>query len=237
MTMRKAAIFDMDNVLFPTEALKFRAYQRVFAERYGIHLEDTPERVGLSERAAMTFFLDRAGLIHDCERIPELIREKRNAYYAILEHEDLAPYPGVQGLLEDLRSDGWRTGLATVSDRRSTDSLLDRFLFRPLFDSVVTVESVSRPKPDPEIYLLSADRLGAAPQHSVAIEDSPTGLEAAIRAGMKTLAVTHSAPAERLSAADLVVAGFDGIDAARFDALLHGAAGQPVNDRMNLHGK
>ena len=54
---------------------------------------------------------------------------------------------------------GWKAGLATVSDRRSTDTLLDRFAFRPLFDTTVSVESVRRPKPDPEIYLVAAGHL------------------------------------------------------------------------------
>jgi HAD superfamily hydrolase (TIGR01509 family) len=195
----------MDNVLFPTEGLKFQAYQRVFREHYGVQLEDTPDRVGLSERMAMSLFLERNGLAAKSGNIPALIQAKREAYYSLLEREDFAPYPGVRDLLEALRREGWKTGLATVSDRRSMDALIDRFDFRGLFDSVVSVENVTRPKPDPEIYLLSAERLGVLPECCVAIEDSPAGVEAARRAGMKTVAVTNSVARERLAAADAVI--------------------------------
>jgi len=224
MKTAKAAIFDMDNVLFPTEALKFRAYQRVFQDVYGIRLEDTEDRVGLSEDNAFGLFLSRTGVERDAEKITDLIQAKRNAYYAILDREDFSPYPGTMGLLGGLRSGGWKTALATMSDQRSTDSLIDRFGFRRLFDSIVSVESVRRPKPDPEIYLISAVRLGAVPERCVAIEDSPAGLEAATRAGMKTIAVTHGAFSTRRLAADLVVDGFEGIDAGRIEALLPGSA-------------
>jgi HAD superfamily hydrolase (TIGR01509 family) len=203
--IQRAAIFDMDNVLFPTEELKFRAYAQVLAERYGIRVEDTPERVGLSERAAMTFFLERYGLESQTDQVAGLIQAKRAAYYGILERTAFAPYDGARSLLAELRCHGWKTGLATMSDGRSTETLLGRFDFRRLFDAVISVENVSRPKPDPEIYLAAAERLGVPAADCVAVEDSPTGLEAARRAGMKTIAVTNSVPYERLAGADLVV--------------------------------
>jgi HAD superfamily hydrolase (TIGR01509 family) len=214
-----AAVFDMDNVLFPTEPLKFLAYRDVFRERLGIALEDTKERLGLSERNAMGLFLARSGV--EGADVAALIAAKREAYYRILAAREFAPFAGADRLLEDLRRRGWKTGLATMSDRRSTDTLLDRFGFRDWFDDVLTTESVRLPKPDPEIYSLAAQRLGVSPSRCVAIEDSPAGVEAARSAGMKVLGVTNSVPRERLGA-DAVVDSMSGVDGGFLEALVAG---------------
>jgi HAD superfamily hydrolase (TIGR01509 family) len=212
-----AAVFDMDNVLFPTEPMKFLAYREVFRERFGIALEDTRDRLGLSERSAMGLFLARAG-IEDAD-ITALITAKREAYYRILAAQEFRPYDGAGRLLEDLGRRGWKIGLATMSDRRSTDTLLDRFEFRGWFHDVLTAESVRRPKPDPEIYSLAAQRLGVPSSQCVAIEDSPAGVEAARRAGMRVLGVTNSVPRERLGA-DAVIDSLAEVDSGLLNALV-----------------
>ncbi|NQT88287.1 HAD-IA family hydrolase, partial [bacterium] len=73
-------------------------------------------------------------------------------------------------------------------------------------------EDVTRAKPAPDIYLLTAERLGVAPSACVVIEDSPVGIEAAKAAGMRCIGVTHTLPAERLVGADLVVDGLTDAD-------------------------
>jgi beta-phosphoglucomutase-like phosphatase (HAD superfamily) len=75
-----------------------------------------------------------------------------------------------------------------------------------LFEVIVSGDDVTHSKPDPEIYLTAAQRLGVSPVHCVAIEDAPAGVEAAKRAGMKCIAVTNSVACQQLQRADLVVA-------------------------------
>jgi HAD superfamily hydrolase (TIGR01509 family) len=216
-----AAVFDMDNVLFPTEPLKFLAYRHVFQDRFGIALEETKDRLGLSERSAIGLFLARNGV--EGADVAALIAAKREAYYRILAAQEFAPYAGAGPSLEDLRRRRWKTALATMSDRRSTDTLLDRFGFLQWFDDVLTAESVRLPKPDPEIYRLAAQRLGVPPSRCVAIEDSPAGVDAARGAGMKVLGVTNSVPRQQLGA-DAVVDSLAEIDGGFLEAMV-GARG------------
>jgi beta-phosphoglucomutase-like phosphatase (HAD superfamily) len=75
-----------------------------------------------------------------------------------------------------------------------------------IFEVIVSGDDVTHGKPDPEIYITAAQRLGVAPVACVAIEDAPAGVEAAKRAGMRCIAVTNSVPGEQLQKADLIVA-------------------------------
>ena len=203
------AIFDMDGVLFPTEELKFLAYRKVFEDEFGVELTDTPQRLGLSETKAMELFLGLHNLKDGLERIPELIEKKRLTYYEILVREKFGPYEGAEDFLKQAKNSGkFKLGLATSSNRQSVDILFEKFDLRKYFDSVLTLEDIARPKPDPEIYLISARQLNIKPSGCIVFEDSNAGVEAAKRAGMKCIAVSNTAPKEQLAKADLIIAGF-----------------------------
>ena len=100
--------------------------------------------------------------------------------------------PGARRLLNDLHESGIPCALVTMSWRRFVDPILAA-LPAGVFDVVITGDEVAEGKPNPQPYQLAARGLGVTPQECVAIEDSPTGLQSAVAAGCKTLAIPNSA--------------------------------------------
>lgn len=215
-------IFDMDGVLFPTEELKFKAYQKVFKDLYDINIQETPERLGLAEAKVMALFLNMHNKQVDLPKVPELIQKKREAYYSILAETDFKPLAGVEDFLKEIKASGlFKIGLATVSNQKSTDILMEIFGFRKYFDSILSLEHIEKPKPDPEIYLLSAERLGVAPKECVVFEDSLAGLESARRAGMCRIGVVAGAGVKQIGAcANLIIKDFRDINVEEVKKLL-----------------
>jgi len=99
-------------------------------------------------------------------------------------------YPAATALLRRVKAMGLTTGLATMSYRYQVDEVLDVLDVRGALDAVVTRDDVDRPKPDPEIYLLLARRLGVAPARCLVVEDSLPGVRSALAAGMTCVAAT-----------------------------------------------
>ncbi|WP_267894613.1 HAD family hydrolase [Janibacter massiliensis] len=104
--------------------------------------------------------------------------------------------PGAQELLADCRRHGVPCALVTMSWTSLARAVVDE-LPEGTFATVVTGDAVTRGKPDPEAYLVAADRLGVRPGECVAIEDSPKGVASAVAAGVPTLAVPHVVPVPR----------------------------------------
>ena len=135
---------------------------------------------------------------------PEQLMEHKREIFRRLIAEKLGPIPGSVQSLSEL--DSLPLGVATSSSRTEAELMLQILHISDRFRTVVTGDEVKRSKPQPDIYLLAAQRLGTAPGHCVAIEDSTSGVQAARRAGMMVLAVTTSLPAEQLIAAHHIFA-------------------------------
>ena len=106
------------------------------------------------------------------------------------------------------RSDGSpavRTAIASLAPRRNIDGVLRQEELQDFFDAIITIENIERIKPDPEVFLKAAEALNVLPSECVAIEDSDRGVAAAVAAGMTTVALTTTLPADRLRHAHLVV--------------------------------
>jgi len=112
--------------------------------------------------------------------------------------------------------------VASSAMTKNVEFVVDALGFRPYFRALVTGDEVLHAKPDPEIYLKAAAKLGREPMLSVAFEDSFVGIEAAKRAGMKCVGIASTFPAEELrrqTSADLVVASFEELDLERLGRL------------------
>lgn len=97
--------------------------------------------------------------------------------------------PGALGLLSLCRASDMRVGLATSSDFSLIEAVLERLGIADSFDAIASASEVPKGKPDPSVYLLCADRLSLAPGRCIAIEDSRTGIQSAVAAGMTCVAV------------------------------------------------
>ena len=177
----QACIFDFDGVLVNTMAAHFKCYQ-VACEEAGFSLDKDQfyRQAGMSGIEQIQYFADRVGKTVDVQAI---YRRKKELY---------TDYIGLATLIEPnytllkcLRDSGMRIAIASGSSRGSILPLVDRFGIP--YDALVTAEDVSRGKPNPDLFLAAAERLGVHAGECTVVEDSDAGVEAAGRAGMAVL--------------------------------------------------
>jgi HAD superfamily hydrolase (TIGR01509 family) len=193
-------VFDLDGLLVDTETIWREAKRILYAERgVPFSMDDHRAVFGTSEEYTTQVFCRRFGLGADH------YQEVRDAYMGHAEalfSQGVAVLPGARELVGSLRG-RVPVGLASNTRRGLVDLILDRAGLTGCFDVVVTSDDAA-PKPDPQIYRLASERLGAPPERSVAVEDSPTGVQAARSAGLSCIGVP-SDPDVALSGADRIV--------------------------------
>lgn len=202
-----ALVFDVDGVIADTEALNARASVRMFRELYGVSVrpEDFRPFIGTGDERYVEGVAEQYGVRIDT---PAAVRRRAEL---ILEEAERNPLPAMPGVIELVRAacarPGVKLAIATSGDRRKQSHLIEGTGLRlEWFDAVITGDDVQRKKPDPQIYLLAAERLGLPPERCVVFEDAPSGVLAAKRAGCPCIAVTSSVGPEALAGADLIVA-------------------------------
>lgn len=204
--MRWAVIFDVDGVVADTEVLNARASVMMFEELYDTQVqpEDFREFVGTGDERYVEGVAEKYGVDIDTEAAVE--RRRRN-FFALQEREPLPAMPGVVEIVRAARqADDALVAIATSGNRDKQFPVIEGAgLQLDWFDAVITGDDVTRKKPDPQIYLITAGRLGVAPERCVVLEDAPAGVASAKAAGMACVAVTSSVDASKLGEADLVV--------------------------------
>ena len=207
--MIDCCIFDLDGVVVDTARYHYLAWAALARE---LGFEFTPVQgeatKGVSRMASLEIVLRAGGLegrFSAAER--ERLAAEKNARYLrfVSQMTPAEVLPGVAAFLHDVRSRGVRTVLGSASKNAGT--ILDRCGLRPLFDAVVDGNEVSRAKPDPEVFLKGAAAVDAAPSVCVVFEDAAAGIEAASRAGMRSVGVGGGAS---LSAATMRLETFAG---------------------------
>lgn len=188
--MKKAVIFDMDGVLVDSEPLYYRADQKMFAD-LGVPFtkEDVHGLVGVNSRAGAAGILKRhPELCYSLEEMDAIYRA--SLLNALKTSEELCLIPGVFNWVKQLRADGYRVAVASSSTAPMVAYIMERFGLDQMMDAVINGEMVRVAKPDPEIFLLAAQKIDVRPEHCTVIEDSTFGIRAAKAAGMRCLAYT-----------------------------------------------
>lgn len=211
----RAFVFDMDGTLVDNMKVHTEAW-RILIEEKGLEFD---ERKFLVETAGQTnreIIPTVFGNIPD-DHITELALRKETLYReAFLPLRK--PIDGVVEFLEDAKRLGVKMAVATASSPPNMRFILDGLELRKFFDTVTTAIDVKRGKPDPEMFLLSAERLGVEPKNCMVFEDAIGGFEAALRAGMKAIGITTVNSAETIMEAEAVVeahADFSGLSVQR----------------------
>lgn len=210
--MIHAMIFDLDGTLVNTEYLKALSYAKALDQLSdgAIEQEEAVEAfkvvVGRSRKEVCQYLTQRFSLLpvsanqtltgedggesDDWKKLAEV----RGAVYEemlatpglILENQ----WPHCMALLDEAASASCKVGLATMSSRETAEHILDILGVRDHFDCILTVDDIEHTKPNPEIYLKSADLLGVTPTKCLVIEDSPAGVKAGVSAGMHVIAMS-----------------------------------------------
>lgn len=185
----KACIFDLDGVIVDTARYHYLAWRRL-AKEWGHDLtaEENEQLKGVSRMQSLEIVLSLAG-VQLTTREEEQQAERKNFWFNEYV-EAMAPeeiFPGVRQLISDIRSAGMKTGLASSSkNARRVITLLE---IESEFDAIVDGSMIRHTKPDPEIFLITAGKLGIPPRNCVVIEDAEAGVEAALAAGMKCIGI------------------------------------------------
>jgi HAD superfamily hydrolase (TIGR01509 family) len=199
----RAVIFDMDGVIVDSEPYSMQALIDILRQ-HGVEPTEDDLRRSYGRRVREDFvdYFSRYGVTADLD----IAIAHKHARYYHLAAGHLQPFPGVMRLLRRIRARGYRLALASSGDRVKVAFGMQALELNGTFEAIVSGDDVTHSKPDPEIYLTAARRLGVTPTACVAIEDAPAGVEAAKRAGMRCIAVTNSVRREQLHRADLIVA-------------------------------
>jgi beta-phosphoglucomutase len=199
-----AAIFDMDGVLVDTYQAHYRSWLAM-AEPEGLSFSEAEfaPTFGRTSREILATFWGE-GRFSDAE-VAALDAKKEAAFRRLMVTQFQA-MPGVHELLRGLREEGFALAVGSSAPPENVDLVLDRLNARPWFQAVVTGQDVRRGKPDPQVFLLAAERLGVPPSRCAVVEDAPAGVAAARAAGMVGIGLTSTGRTrESLAAADVVV--------------------------------
>ncbi len=196
-----AVLFDLDGVIVDSREHHLAAWHQLAREFALAHEPDYfTKTFGLRNDPILR------GIVPDAPRVllDEMALRKEELFRAAARGH-LEMLPGVPGLLDLLDEQSVPKAIVTSAPRLNLDMMLETLGIADRFDALVSEEDAERGKPDPQGFLVAAERLGFAPEHSVVIEDAPAGLEAAKRGGMRAIGVTTTHPAAALGDADLVV--------------------------------
>jgi HAD superfamily hydrolase (TIGR01509 family) len=202
-----AVVFDMDGLMFDTEALFFRVSCEVLEAR-GSRFTHEMMAAMIGRRAveAGHILKTMSGLDVPAD---ELLAEVRARFLEVVD-TDVSTSPGLVALLDHLKRQEIPAAVATSSRLVYAERLLNGHGLRDRFEFVLGSEDVEHGKPNPEIYLKAAARLGKEPRSVLVLEDSRAGVEAARAAGAYVVGVPHEhSPAEGLHRADLIVPRLD----------------------------
>ena len=198
----KAVLFDFNGVIINDEALNQKLIAQILVEE---NLCPKPGEyrevcLGRSDRACLTDLLNSRGRVVSETQLLELLKRKARAY----EQErllELPLYPGLEDLIFQLRSRSLKLAVVSGANRCEIEMVLNRADLAEYFTVIVAGDDITTSKPEPDGYLLAVERLNQQypgfnlqPSECLAVEDTPSGIEAAKRAGMQVVGVANTYP-------------------------------------------
>src|SRR5262245_10500683 len=219
-----AALWDVDGTLVDTAELHYQAWVRVTDEiGQPFTRADFAATFGRRNPEIIRQLFDPDA---DDVKVAAIGERKELIYREAVLRQGVSLLPGVAELLEGLRRLSWVQAVASSAPRVNLELLLDVTQTRDYFNAVVAMEDTTRGKPDPQVFRIAADKLGAPPERCVVLEDAVAGVQAAKAAGMRCIAVRfvghHPDEALRGAGADLVVESLARVTAADVGRLLTG---------------
>ncbi len=203
-----AVIFDMDGVIVDTNPYH-KISLKQFCEKYGYQLNEEDLISKIYGRTNNEWIRNIFGPLPK-EKILELGEEKEAMFRAIYK-DIIKPVSGLDDFLNALEEENIPKAIGTSAPRSNVDFVLENTHLKKYFTTILDQSDVEHGKPDPEIYLKVADRLGFPPQQCIVFEDSLSGVESAQRAGAKVVGVATTHSYEELAHTDLVISDFEGL--------------------------
>ena len=186
---KKAVIFDLDGVICFTDRFHYQAW-KALADRLGIYFDEKiNDRLrGVSRMASLEIILERATESYTQEQKEAFAEEKNNTYRELLKNMSPADLTDeVKNTLIELRNRGYKLSIGSSS--KNTKFILERIGLGDFFDAIADGTDITHSKPDPEVFLCSAKKIGMDPADCAVVEDARAGIQAARAAGMTALAL------------------------------------------------
>ena len=189
--MAKAVIFDWDGTLADTKKAVVNSFQTVLTKAgCRVSNEFIVRRIGIGTKKTIIDAFRECNMRLDVATLEKLTDEKVNIQAEFSDSVYL--FDGITELLKELQR-RTKIALATMSSRKVIDKLLQAKRLKTYFDIVISADDVTYPKPNSEIFLMAAKKMGFSPTDCVVIEDSVFGLRAAKAANIKCIAVPSGA--------------------------------------------
>jgi beta-phosphoglucomutase len=212
--MNRAVLWDLDGTLVDSEAFHWQSWRYALdADGVNVTFDQFKASFGQRNDRILRVWLGPGATM---ERINRVADAKEAEYRRLAETHGLTPLPGAADWLARLQQEGWRQAIASSAPRLNVEVMLRALHLTSYFDAIVSSEDVKHGKPDPEVFLTAAARLGVPPSHAVVVEDAVAGVEAARRAGMRSVGVSMTAKLD----ADVAVTSLAELLPDTFDRLI-----------------
>ena len=219
--MNRAVLWDMDGTLVDSAEFHWQAWRESMSrEGFRVTREQFLATFGQRNDSILRQWLGEKGTSELVQRIGDT---KEAIYRQNVRQQGISPLPGALQWVHLLHGQDWLQAIASAAPRANIETILDVLHARECFEAMVSAEDVHRGKPDPEVFLMAASKLGVAPKNCIVVEDAEHGIEAARAGGMKSIGVSQSG---KHLPADVVVQSLELLDPSSFDRLL-GHRGMP----------
>ena len=212
-----AVIFDMDGVLIDSTEYIWESFRQLL-KPYGIKVTDEliKECLGRSLKDQLKLWEEKFSV-----KLPALSEFAHKAAVIQIEMmKESVVEKELTFLLDDLEKNHFKLAIGTSSEKTRADQILDLLGVKKYFDAIITADDVAEHKPNPHVHLEAAKRIKVSPRYCVVIEDAATGIEAARRAGMKSIGyITKYNSPEDLKDADLLIKSFSELSVKKIKGL------------------
>jgi HAD superfamily hydrolase (TIGR01509 family) len=213
----RAVLWDLDGTLADSRDYHWRSWQEALGAE-GVTLTEAQFLASFGQRND-SILSEWLGPGADPLRVRRIGEAKEARYRELVEAEGIEPLPGAAELVQILHAAGWRQAIASSAPRLNVEVMHRALGFSGIIQVLVGAEDVSKGKPDPEVFLLAAERVGVPPARCVVVEDAEAGIEAALRGGMRCVGIGVAS----VVSADVVVPRLSDLPPSTFETLLGNA--------------
>jgi HAD superfamily hydrolase (TIGR01509 family) len=212
--MARAVLWDLDGTLVDSAEFHWLSWRDTMAaEGVSLTYQQFLDTFGQKNDRILPGWLGPGADAHRIRRVGDA---KEAEYRRLASVHGLRPLPGASSWVRRLHAQGWQQAIASSAPRENVGVMLRALALESMFEAIVSAEDVSRGKPDPQVFLAAAERLGVPRDRCIVVEDAAVGVQAARSAGMRCIGVSRAVVLD----ADVAVSSLLELPSDAFDRLV-----------------